>query len=290
MTEMSLPVLCAVGAGVANMLVAVTIKGAEHYKCPPTRFGAVALTTAGLVSLIVACTRTGTWLDWQLWLLGVILGMLLYACFPAMVHANRHGPPSLPWAMCNLGLVVPIVLAAFFLDERLCWVDGLGLAAFIGMLAAFVLGTSQAKDIDPNRRGTFFLLLALVFLINGFMMFGFKLNSELPKNVNPSALGVIMYAVGSLLCWGDTLLRPSRKYLFQEVVWAGGFGLGNGASIVLLLVAMKLPAVVAFPTIQGISFLGGICATALVFRERLNGWKILGILLGLTVIFLSVLR
>ena len=214
MTTIGLPFLCAVGAGLVNTLCAVTVKGAEHHGCSPAKIGVLALTTAGLVSLIVAWPQAGSWLDWHLWMLGVPMGVLSYACIKSMMRANGLGPPSLPWVMANLAMVVPIALSALFIKEPLCWMDGVGLAAFLGMLAAFVLGSLHAEDV-------------------------------------------------------------------------GG---GNGTAILLLLVAMKLPAVVVFPIVQGVSFLGGIIVTAIIFKEHVNRWKIAGVILGVTVILLSVWR
>jgi len=290
MTIIGLPILCALGAGLVNIIVAVTVKGAEHHGCSPAKIGALSLTTGGLVALIVAWTQTGSWLDWRLWMLGVPTGVLCYACIKTMMRANGLGPPSLPWAMANLALVVPIALSALFLKEPLCWIDGVELAAFGGMLTAFVLGSSHAKDVAIGNRGRLILLLTLILVFNGFLMFGFKLNSLLPAEVNHSALPLVMYASGSLLSWMDELRKPRRKYLLREICWGGGMGIGNGTAILLLLVAMKLPAVVAFPIVQGVSFLGGICVTAVIFKEHLNRWKITGIILGLAVILLSVWR
>ncbi len=290
MISIGVPILCAVGAGLSNTLVAVTVKGAQHHDCRPSRFTAISMTAAGGMSLVVALVQTGYWFDWRLWILGIILGLLCCAAIGTTVHANRLGPPSLPWAMANLGLVVPIFLAAMLLNENLRWMDAVSLVVFVGMLLAFVRGTTHAGDVHVDHRSAFMLFLALVFLTNGILMFGFRLNSFFPPGVNKSALSVVMYATASVVSWLDELRQPHRKFLWEEIRWAVGMGVGNGTAILLLLVAVKLPATVAFPVVQGVSFLGGICATALIFHERLNRWKIAGIVLGLAVILLSVWR
>jgi len=285
-----IPLVCAVVSGLANTVVAVTVKGAQHYDCRPSRFGALAMTAAGAISLVVALTQPGSWWDWHLWTLGIVLGLLCYGTVTATVLANHYGPPSLPWAMANLGLIVPIGLAAVFLGEALRWTDALCLIVFGGMLLAFVRGTARAGDVRADRRLTLILLLAMVLLVNGTLMFGFKLNSFLPAGVNLSALSPIMYAAGASLSWLDEWRRPRQQFRWDQIAWGVGMGLGNGTAVLLLLVAMQLPASVAFPVIQGVSFLGGIVATALIFRERLNPWKSLGIGLGLAVILLAVWR
>jgi len=290
MTNIGLPLLCAIGAGLANTIVAVTVKGAERYDCHPSRFCAVTMTIACMLSLIVAWTQPGSWFNYRLWILGMIMGGLYYAAITSMVRANRLGPPSLPWTMANLALVVPVMLAALFLKEKLRLIDVISLMAFGGMLLAFMRGSSGADEVAAGNRAALVLLLTLVFLTNGFLMFGFKLNSFLPEGVNPSALPVIMYGTGCLSAWLNEYRKPHRKYHLKELYLGGGAGIGMGASIFLLLLAMKLPAVVAFPVVQGVSLLGGIFITALIYREHLNRWKIAGIILGLAVILLSVWR
>ena len=289
-TNIGLPILCAIGAGMANSIVAVIIKGAEHHDCHPPRFGAIALTTAFMISLIVAWTQPGSWFNCRLWILGTIMGVLFYTSLVSMVRANRLGPPSLPWAMANLALIVPVTLAAIFLTESLQILDGVSLVAFGGMLLVFVLGSSRKNEVTVDNRTALVLLLILVFLTNGFLMFGFKLNSFLPAGVNTSALPAIIYGTGCLSAWLHEVGKPKRKYRLTELYMGGGAGIGIGISVFLLLLAMKLPAAVAFPVVQGVSFLGGIFITALIYREHLNRWKITGIILGLAVILLSVWR
>lgn len=290
MTDIGLPILCAIGAGLANTSVALTVKGAEHHDCRPSRFGAIAMTIAFVISLIVAWTQPGSWSHYQSWMLGVIMGIIYYAAIVSMVRANRLGPPSLPWTMANLALVVPVMLAALFLKESLQFLDGVSLAAFGGMLLAFMRGSSRADEVAVNHRAALVLLLILVFLTNGFMMFGFKLNSFLPAGANKSALPAIIYGTGCLAAWMDECRESHRKYHLKELYMGGGAGIGIGVSVFLLLLAMKLPAVVAFPVVQGVSLLGGICITALIYHEHLNRWKMAGIILGLAVILLSMWR
>ena len=290
MTHIGFPLLCAIGSGLSTAIVAVTIKGAEHHDCPPSRFSAITLTIAGVISLVVAGTQPGAWSDYRLWILGAIMGLLYYTSTVMMVRANHLGPPSLPWTLANLALIVPVALAALFLKERLQLIDGISLAAFGGMLLAFMRSSARKGEIAAGHRAALVLLLALVFLTNGFIMFGFKLSSLLPAMVNTSALPAIIYGTGCLAAWLNEYRKPQRAFRLKELYMGGGAGIGIGASAFLILLAMQLPAMVVFPVVQGISLVGGIFATALIYREHLNRWKIAGIILGLAVILLSVWR
>jgi len=284
------PLLCALGAGLANTVVALSVKAAQHSRFRPSRFTALAMIGAGAISGIVAGLTAGSWNNWRLWALGIVLGGITYGCVTLMLRANRHGPPSLPWAMANLGLILPIGLSAFFLGESLRGTDMVCLVVFCGMLLAFVRGTTHAGDVQRGHGLTLMLLLATVWLLQGTLMFGFKLNAFLPGDINRSALTPIICLTAGVLAWLDEWRQPREAFQWRHLGWSLAMGGANGTSILLLLVAMKLPASVAFPIIQGVSFLGGIVVTAVVFHERLNLWKWLGIAFGLGVICLAVRR
>jgi multidrug transporter EmrE-like cation transporter len=286
----SIPLLCALGAGLANTVVALSVKAAQHSRCRPSRFLALAMIGAGTISMIVAGLAAGSWSDWRLWTLGIVLGGITYGCVTVTLRANRYGPPSLPWAMANLGLILPIGLSAIFLSESLHGTDMVCLVVFGGMLLAFVRGTTHAGDVQQGHWLTLILLVAAVWMINGTLMFGFKLNAFLPGDINRSALTPIVCITAGLLAWLDEWHQPREKFQWRHLGWSLAMGFANGTSILLLLMAMKLPASVAFPIIQGVSFLGGIVVTAVVFHERLNLWKWIGITFGLAVICLAVRR
>ncbi len=54
--------------------------------------------------------------------------------------------------------------------------------------------------------------------------------------------------------------------------------------------AMNLPAVIVFPLVQGLSLAGGVLLMTAFFRERLNRYKIAGLVFGIGVIVTSVMR
>ena len=343
--------MCAAGAGMANALVALGSKAAERQRCRPDRFGAVALGAACVVCLGVALVRRGAWGDGWLWLLGLVMGGLFYAALCSILAANRSSPPSLVWSLANLALVLPIVLSAMLLGETLQPVDALIFVVFVGMLATLTAGAkaaeiphtgvaepSEAVDVRRARRWG---LLAVVFATNGLLMFGFKLHHRYLPLAEPACLTTIMYAAGAALALADQLRRrlacspaarsagwwwlglrrrgrgsaPASPPVSPAVAgsrckppvdaassgasdrltggeWRCGLGVGaaTGAAVLLLVHAMPLPAAVAFPVIQGISLLGGITLTTMVYRERINLLKVTGIALGLAVIALAVAR
>gem|GEM_PF-4558807 len=89
--------------------------------------------------------------------------------------------------------------------------DLASLLAFGGMVSAFMRGSSGRNEIAAGNRAKLALWLTIIFLANGLLMFGFKLNSHLPAEANASALPAIMYGTGSL----SALLNENLKTNFK---------------------------------------------------------------------------
>jgi multidrug transporter EmrE-like cation transporter len=215
----------------------------------------------------------------------------MYGAIPIMIAANRVSPPSLVWAMANMGLLLPIVGSSVFLHEPLRPLDAVVLALFAGMLAAFQRGTRAAGDAHSASRTKLVLLLAAVWAVNGLLMLAFKINGAWFPEHASGRLSAVMYATAALLALSQHRgLRGLGAIRSGEWRWGSLAGLASGTSILRLLPTMRLPAGVAFPIIQGASLLSGCLLTALAFREHLNCWKLAAITLGLAVLLLAVVR
>jgi len=281
----------AVGAGLATSGVSLCLKGAEQHECRARAFALAEFALATILSLVVAGAQGAVWSGMGFWALGVTTGVLMYGAIPIMLAANRVSPPSLVWAMANMGLLLPILASALLLHEPLQPLDAVMLTLFGGMLLAFGRGTQAAADTRRDARLTSVLLLGAVLVVNGLLMFAFKLNTVLFPGLASARFSVVMYATAALLALAQFRgWRALADIRAVEWRWGSGAGLASGASILLLLPTMRLPAGVVFPVIQGASLLGGTLLTAWAFRERLNGWKLAGILLGLAVLGLAVVR
>lgn len=287
----SVYLLAAVGAGLATSGVSLCLKGAEQDQCRPRAFGVAQLSLAAVMSLAVALTQGAVWSGVGFWALGAAAGALMYTAIPTMIAANRVSPPSLVWMMANMGLLLPIFGSAVFLHEPLRPLDAVVLSLFAAMLTAFHRGTQAAQDFRREGRAASVLLLGAVLVINGLLMLTFKLNGVCFPGHASARMSVVMYATATLLALvqfrGWRALAGIRT---SEWRWGGWAGLAGGTSVLLLLPTMKLPAGLVFPVLQGASLLGGTLLTAWVFRERLNRWKLAGVLLGLAVLGVAVVR
>jgi len=291
-----LSLICAISCGLTNTVVGWSFKGAQNAHCPTERFGGYGSGIALLAALGMLPFFSGPCLTGGVWLIGSGLGVLFCATTALNVLANRMGPPSMAWSMANMGLLVPIILS-WRLGESFRWSDGVMLLVFGMMLLGFQRGMAQADDRIRTSRGRYILLLAAVFLVNGLLMFGFKWNGMRYPDANPASLLTAMYGSAwvCFMLWttvrhGVKTSAPANSTLWPTLKW--GVVLGSAISLtqILMQAAMSLPAVVAFPLIQGLSLMGGVLLMAWVYRETLNGAKIVGLMAGLAVMILSVLR
>jgi multidrug transporter EmrE-like cation transporter len=282
--------ILAVGSGMANAVVAVASKGAERSRCRLAPYSAIALGTAAATAFAVALKMRAAWNSWPLWLFGIVMGVLFLAAIACMLRANRVWNPSMVWSAANMAFVMPILLSALTLGEPLRWMDAVIAAGLLVMLAGLAdpkgVGVSDPLPLPKGRR----LLLAAVFATNGLLMYGFKLFGVLLPAATPSCLVAIMYGSGALVALGLLVVRGPFRFARVEAGWGLAAGVATSAAVLALLPAMRLPAAVAFPAIQGTALVGGVLLCALFFKERLTLRKLGALLCGLAAFVLAGMR
>ncbi len=289
--QLSLPLLMVVLAGVALAGLGLAYKMAGSGRCRTMAFSAVFLFFATLLAGGRACFEPTTWSDWRLWALGTGMGLLLYGVLALVVRVNRLGPASISWTLINLSILVPILLAPLLLDESFRLLDGAIVVLFVLMLLAMRRGLSLGHDPIQGSPQVFWLLLLLVFLMNGGFQFGSKLKDTFFQQRNAAGLATIFYGTGMVLALATQAIRQRSLRLTRRECGIGIFaGACSGLGNLLFLHGMSLPVMVAFPITQGIALIGGIALTAMLYREPVNASKIVGWLLGLALLALTVLR
>jgi hypothetical protein len=92
-------------------------KIADRWQCRSSVFIFVFAITGGAFAGIKTFFETTVWLDPKLWLLGIAMGLLFDLAIYFIMQANRLGPASASWTVLNLGLLVPIFVSPFIIDE-----------------------------------------------------------------------------------------------------------------------------------------------------------------------------
>ena len=286
----SLPLLLALLAGVCNVLVGVLGKQIERAGCRPAAMPVFFLGTVALVAAAALPFVHGNWGDHGLWALALAMGLLYVMALLTMIGANQVCPPSLVWSLVNLALVVPIVLAPVLLHEAWRAVDGLLVTAFIATVWLMQRGMGNTGEVARAHGMRVWLLLSGVFISNGLLMLGFNLKAQYWPQVGAVPFTVLVFGSGAVL--GLLIGNHARRPWATDVEWQWGSAMGVAAAAanLCLLGAVVLPAVVAFPLIQGTALIGGVLLMVALFGERLNADKIGGLCCGGLVLALAMLR
>lgn len=129
-------------------------------------------------------------------------------------------------------------------------------------------------------------LLALSFLLNGLLMVGMKAVGEFSLTAFIPAVLLFQYGLAVLLTSPEVL--KSKVPIRGASIWVGilaglSSAIGMAASIA---VADMLPGYIVFPVIQGGTLLLVVLIGLIVFRERIGGYGIAGIIAGIGAIVL----
>ena len=277
-------------SGIVFAFLGLTYKRAAARQCDQAGFAVVFLLTATTVTGVGTLFDTTPWDDGSLWILGVGMGACFYLALVLMLAANRRGPTSLSWMAISLSLIIPLTLSALWLGESFGVVGFLILAVF-GLIVYVLRRGAKAEEtaLKANERASpvFWILLAALFLANGAYQFGGKLKFAWFGGAASAGYAAIVYGAALALAVAVHAATGAPRLSVRE--WSCGAlsGVCVGVGFLLQLAAMRLSAAVVYPLSGGISMVGGVALMAIVYRERINRWKAVGLALGVVILVLS---
>lgn len=202
----------------------------------------------------------------------------------------RSGAYMMVEVFLLLGVLVPILLCRILFDERITLLQMLGMAVLL--VAVYLMCTYNAS-IKGKMTKKAFLLLVLCGLSNGFADFSQKLFVKTRPEGSVAAFNFYTYlfAAAVLLAAyfvfrrldagrGEAPRAPLaviRPILFYVVVMAVCL---FAYSYCKTLAAQYLDAVLLYPLSQGCAVTFSLLMAAFLFKERINGRCIVGVLLS----------
>jgi multidrug transporter EmrE-like cation transporter len=288
---MTATILLSILSGVSFAGAGVGYKTAERSQCRSSVFILVFAITGGAFAGIKAFFETTVWLEPKLWLLGIAMGLLFDLAICFIMQANRLGPASVSWTVLNLGLLVPIFISPLIIEETVLWLDPIIVTLFILMLLMFARGMKNTGEVEKGRHKLHILMLLGIFLAQGLFLLGNKIKYLLFDDANTAGLTFIVYLSGAAAVLLVIYTTQKRLTFLGSELKAGAItGICNSLGVILLLSAMSLPATIVFPLSASIALLGGVFLTSLIYGERLNRMKMIGVMLGLMALILAVFR
>lgn len=219
------------------------------------------------------------------------MGLLFDLAIYFIMQANRLGPASVSWTVLNLGLLVPIVVSPYIIDEAVLWVDPIIVVLFVLMLLMFARGMQTSGEVDKGHGKLHIFMLLGLFFAQGLYLLGNKIKYALFDNSNTAGLTFIVYLSGATAVLVVISVTQKRLNFLKGELKAGGItGICNSLGTILLLSAMSLPSTIVFPMSASIALLGGVFLTSLIYGERINRMKSIGVMLGVMALILAVIR
>ncbi|WP_031385854.1 DMT family transporter [Desulfonatronum thiodismutans] len=207
----------------------------------------------------------------------------------AHIQALKHMPATVAYPLIRMNIVLVVLFAVFFLQERLETQQILGVA--LSFATIWVLARDNAPDNDARTRAKGLILVFVAMLAGALSAISSRyaaLHTDLLAFIALSyvfstlftlALAPRMFAPDQ----AHTVPRSSRKL-------AAGIGLAMGllnlAGFYLFLKALALGPLAIVASINGMHFLVAVVLSVLIFREKLTLGRLLGLALAIVAIVL----
>lgn len=211
-------------------------------------------------------------------LCGIICGVM-YAVSKTVIMKGYEKTSVAFMTFCHAsGMIVPCVLGHFFWNERLSVFSLFGILTVVFSVVLLKNGRSESKGFDI--KGVLFGLT--VFLTSGGVMIAQKLMGLYFENESVSAYNLYSFAVTFLILLLCGKKEKENKKEFKKII-APAIGSAvslSVISVVMTMLAGRVPSVIMFPLFNGLGIIFVCISSVFVFKERLNGKRWVGLLLG----------
>jgi drug/metabolite transporter (DMT)-like permease len=216
------------------------------------------------------------------------LGILFFMVFYAMAFASSHIGVGIAGASSKLSLIIPVMFGSFMLNETF---DVFNILALILALLSVIILTYQ-----PSKSFSFFHLFVVAFvflgsgiidvIINLLQLYFGKQNIHKDTAIAFIFLGALLSALMVIISKYRHLLKDKRSFGYGLIL-----GVPNYFSIYFLIMALQtklLNSNVFYMINNTAIMLCSFIAALLLFKEKINYRKTIGIALAVLAIYLSV--
>ena len=256
-------------------------------------FNAIALTfCAGALALAGGLSGA---LSGGAWVLALCFAVTFVVTVMLIVIAMSMGPMGATVLIINMSMMLPVTAGLVAWGETLTAPKLIGICC---MLLVLIFSAMGGKG-DSKRGGLKWLLLTIVTMIcNGVLSIQQKLLSLWFPNDGVTTFSLAAFGSAALLCWvlvGVFRLRgvsfgPWLERKAQLTLCAAGVGLGTAGGNTFQLISLTLlPAVVAFPLVQGSVVLSLWVLSLIVYRDKVTVPGLISLASGIAgIVLLSI--
>ena len=220
---------------------------------------------------------------------GLLFGLVFSATIICYYYAMHTGPLSYTSFFYSASMVIPSLVGILFWKEPTNWQLLVGIALFLGAFF-FISVPGAPKGGKFSKKWVVFCFLS--WLLNGCCSTLVSAHQRAAAGESSTGFmlaGYLSAAVVSFSVYGLLCLRTSPKgdgallktYAPPLLLVAAGNGLGNA---LVAFLASRVASAYLFPVVLGGMLLLVTLYSMLVFKEKINRWGKLGILVGLCAI------
>jgi drug/metabolite transporter (DMT)-like permease len=203
------------------------------------------------------------------------------------IEALKHIPTSVAYPIIRLNMVVVILFSILYFHDRITTYQVFGIGTAIGVIVILTREAEEGKELTGNiKRG---LILVSISVASGAIS---SISSKFAAMyVNKLGFMALSYAMGMFFSVGMVkgLGGKEVKRGHGEAFLIGmAMGLINFVGFYLFLKALSLGPLSIIVSITGMHFVIAVILSVIIYGEKLNAPRILGI--GLTVLSVILLR
>ena len=224
-------------------------------------------------------------------LLLLLIGFLNSASFAmgtiSHMEALKHLPAGVVYPVIRLNAVIVVVFSILFFHDRVSRFQVLGI--IVAMTVIYILTRSvQGEQETCGSRRLGFVLVAIALASGAVASVTSKFATIYTDKI---AFMAVSYFLGTLFSFGlrKRLETGASTSNLRDALLIGLFmGLLNFVGFYCFLQALGTGPMSVIVSIMGMHFVIGILLSAVIYKERLTGLRILGI--GLTIVSVLLLR
>ncbi|MBO5357197.1 MAG: EamA family transporter [Clostridia bacterium] len=215
---------------------------------------------------------------WGAIICGIVCG-IMYAISKTLIMTGYEKTSVAFMSLCHAsGMIVPCVLGHFLWGEKLSLVSVIGIA--LAILSIVLLKDSKGKAKKYELLGI--IIGIIIFLTSGTVMVMQKMMSLYFKDQSVSAYNyysfVAAFFILIVISKPHTELKARTKSVYP-------FAIGSALSLcivsmVMTLLAGKVPSVVLFPLFNGLGIILVCFGSIFLFKEKMTAKKLIGIIIG----------
>jgi len=203
------------------------------------------------------------------------------------IEALKHVPTSVAYPIIRLNMVAVILFSIFYFHDQISIYQLFGIGTAISVILILTREAEEHQELTRNiKRG---LILVSISVVSGAVS---SISSKFAAMyVNKLGFMALSYSMGMLFSLGmvSRLGGEEVKRGHKEAFLIGfAMGLINFVGFYLFLKALSMGPLSIIVSITGMHFVIAVFLSVLIYREKLNATRILGI--GLTVLSVLLLR